>query len=337
MDFAREGGGERAGFGEPIVGVYPLSLQLVKPTWGAVIVGERGSVGVATDVRPEGRTIFRLSASPECGSLSLDGSRLAVSFGTTVDIYHLLTGERVERFDRSRGRITALDWAPDGESLLIGAADGKVYRWRFDRGVAELPPTEWSRRFERYVGHSTTIGAVRYHPLGRVFFSGDWDGGLSAWRDYEADGEVGLFERDPLGGEFYTRRTERISVQRPGGGEGIDALGVDRVGQRLVAGRQDGSFDVWGLRGMKHLVTQPLAGGAIYDLQVSPAGDTVATASRDGRVRVFRLTAPPTGPEIKQIAEREHPGARRLAFTSNGTLLLGDKSGKVVVVREGIF
>jgi WD40 repeat protein len=214
----------------------------------------------------------------------------------------------------------------------MGGADGRVYRWRFDRAVEELPPSQWSRRFERYIGHATSVGAVRYHPLGSIFFSGDWDGSLSAWRDYEAAGESGLYEKDPVGGGFYTRKPDRIVVQRPGGGEGIELLAVDRAGKRIFVGRQDGSFDVWAARGMKHLGTQPAAGGALSDLQVAPDGESLATSSRDGRVRLYRLKVDKAELSIVPVGERLFAGGGRLAFIPDGTLLVGDKSGKVSVV-----
>jgi WD40 repeat protein len=214
----------------------------------------------------------------------------------------------------------------------MGGADGRVYRWRFDRAVEELPPSQWSRRFERYIGHATSVGAVRYHPLGRIFFSGDWDGSLSAWRDYEAAGESGLYEKDPVGGGFYTRKPDRIVVQRPGGGEGIELLAVDRAGKRIFVGRQDGSFDVWAARGMKHLGTQPAAGGALNDLQVAPDGESLATSSRDGRVRLYRLKVDKAELSIVPVGERLFAGGGKLAFIPDGTLLVGDKSGKVSVV-----
>jgi len=319
---------------EPVAGIYPVENQALTGSWGLLVVARSGAVSLlGADLR-RGRTLFRLPHSPEFGAISPRGDRLALSFGDSIGLVDPLTGAMIDRFDRIKSRITALDWSPDGEALLVGAADGRIYRWRLDGAADELGSAEWNRRFERYIGHATTVSAVRYHPLGSLFFSGDWDGKVSAWRDYTADGASAEFERDALKAGFFTRATERMAAQGGVSREGIEALAIDREARHLIAAHQDGALELWGVRGLKMLGSRPPGGGAVYAMALSEDGKTVATASRDGRVRTYRVGVDsPGAPAFQPLGEAEHPGTRHLVFLRNGTLLAAEGSGRVVAVQ----
>lgn len=318
---------------EPLVGIYPVENQSVNGVLGIVMVAKSGAVSLLSADLRRGKTLFNLSGRPTRGALSPAGDRLAISFGEEVELVSPTTGTVLDRFARIKSRITALDWSPDGAALLLGAADGRVYRWRLDGAAAELGSTEWNRRFERYIGHGATVGAVRYHPHGKVFFSGDWDGALSAWRDYQADAGSAPFEQDVLRGEFFTRQPARQTASGGTTSEGIDAILVDRHARRLVTARQDGTLEVWGIRGLKFIGSRPPAGGAVYAMALSEDGGTLAIGSRDGRVRRFRLGDGSVGtPPFEPIGENVAVGAQHLAFLRNGTLLAADRTGKVVAL-----
>jgi WD40 repeat protein len=278
------------------------------------------------------RTLFTVDVEPSVAALSRDGSKLALGAGVGVEVYDPLSGRSLGRWKGGRARATALDWSPDGEALLIGAADGRIYRWRLGLEPADLSSAEWNRRYERYIGHATAVSAVRYHPFGRIFFTGDWDGEVSAWLDHSADPYGGQFDKDVLGGRFFTAKTPRVVGARAGGRDEVTAIAVSNDGERLVVAGADGTLEVWNVRGFKSVASLKQGGGSIFALALDERGAEFAVASRDGQVRRYAIE------EQQAVALRLKetvalPGARALAYLRNGDLIGGDKRGRVVALR----
>jgi len=277
------------------------------------------------------RGLFTVDSPPRVAALSQDGTKLALALGSGVQVIDSLSGRPLGRWQGARAQSTALDWSPDGEALLIGAADGRVYRWRLGLDPADLSSMEWNRRFERYIGHATAVSAVRYHPLGRIFFTGDWDGEVSAWLDHGSDPHGGRFDDDVLGGRFFTAKTPRVVGARAGARDEVTALAVSSDGERLVTAGSDGTLEVWSVRGFKSVATTKQVGGEIVALALNPSGVELAVASRDGQVRRYAIEGQrEIALKLKETVAL--PEVRALAYLRNGDLLGGDKRGRVVVV-----
>jgi WD40 repeat protein len=121
--------------------------------------GSRLGVAAANQVRvidaPQREVVSRLDfparvalgASVSCVAFSRDGSLLAAADGQesdpdqprldeafadrdpTIRVFDVASGNEVARFEGHRNAITALAFAPDGQRLVSGSADGSVRVW----------------------------------------------------------------------------------------------------------------------------------------------------------------------------------------------------------------
>lgn len=266
---------------------------------------------------------------------------LAVARGTVIQILSVSDGKELYRFNRLGSTALDITFSPDGKSLLIGSANGKVYRWKFEQEVNAKTLKERQTAFERYNGPAVSVASVAFHPNGRVFFSGDWDGGLNGWLAYDTDRYKGEYDRNLFGPSFFSEGAQRTKAYRNGIVTAIDRLQVSDDGNLIFAATQTGSLELYKTRGMVEATFSQPHLSVIYAVAVSPDGSRVATTGRDGRVvvsTVRRFTEKEMLEKIDRTFDHEIlllkefalPNVRALRFLSNNTLIAGDKSGSVL-------
>ncbi|MBN8549845.1 MAG: hypothetical protein J0M12_11070 [Deltaproteobacteria bacterium] len=259
---------------------------------------------------------------------------LAVARETDVRIYSVADGSEVARLKKLKTRAASLAFQPSGRSLVIGGADGEVYRWRFMEDKTATTPKEAEKFFERYFGHANVISSVAYHPVGRIFFSGDWSGALNAWLPYDADAFGGQYLENAFGANMFSDRSTRSKAVRVANSS-IEHLRVSEDGNVLLSGTQDGTLEWWNVRGFTLAATVSAHKGLLYDIAIAPSGKVAATLGRDGRVRIWQLTrtvdkeAAKTTFAIEKSKEIDAPGVKKLIFLDETTLLLGDHTGRI--------
>ena len=234
-------------------------------------------------------------------------------------------------------RATSLEFHALDPVLYIGAADGVIYRWRYEGPWSgELGST--NRRLERYLGHGSTVSALWAHPGGKVFFSGDWRGHVFAWRDYAADPYAGEYDRSRLAGGAFADLADRSELPRVSDGSAIEAIQGDVNGDRVFVATAGGSLEVWSVRGLKSIATVAAHRGAIRLLAVRADGRQIATVGRDGWVRRWEVSesTPASATvrsteEIKLVFETERRDIKAVAFTDAGNLCGITAVGAVVV------
>lgn len=267
---------------------------------------------------------------------SQDHALLAYSSRNAVFVESLTNPARRYRLDDLEGRVLAIDFLPDAESVLLGSADSRVYRWNFVLGERAGRKAERDKVLERYVGHGAPVGAVRSHPFGRVFFSGDWSGSLNAWSLYDADDFGGQFDRDIFGARFFTNAATRVK----GGAlpAALDHLVVSRDGSWLLTGSADGELRLWKVRGLKEVAAVKAHEGIILDVSMYRGGRQFATVGRDGTVKRWEVReVPGLKPEyvFEQTGLSEARGARRVLYLDDGRVLAGTEAGAIAAVDFG--
>lgn len=321
--------GHKAG----VLGIFrPLQTDAAAPE-RSISVDASGQVlvwdilqGRAYELMQAGKLIERVAFFP-------DTLWLALAYGATVELYSLSKPVLLMRLDRLQSRVTALDFQPKGESLLIGAADGRVYRWKFGRAQG-LSLKEQDKLLERYIGHGAVISSVVFHPWGRLFFSADWRGSLWGWLTYDSDIFRGEYDENLFHGRPFAEEAVRSRVPR-GDSQAVAKLQVSPDGQWLFVGLQDGRLEWWLVRGLRKLAEVQAHKGLIYDLQVAPGLAKLATSGRDGKVRVWALT-PPGGKTKAAVAERQEVTLAEIgsmAFLDDRRLLAGAADGRLLEIK----
>lgn len=198
--------------------------------------------------------------------------------------------EKTLALDRFDTRINAAVIQAGTEAVIFGGADSRVYRWLPSKG-----PVKSS--IERYIGAASVVSAIATHPEGRVFFSGDWSGGLNAWLPYDADAFQGRFDRNAFLGGLFSDRTPRQRGARSDT-VAISGILVFSSGDHLLAVLQDGRVEWWQMRGFRKMGEVQAHKGLIYHATLDAEGGRLATVGRDGVGKVFSLEFVET-PEVK--------------------------------------
>ncbi|MCB9029894.1 MAG: hypothetical protein H6619_02500, partial [Deltaproteobacteria bacterium] len=169
-----------------VIGVFPIPLssgqQLVSTAMkDGEIIGKSAS--------SESGASYKL-ASLGAGISQIDYSLAEGLFGylkgSELSVYSLQEGRKIISNRKLNTRIKSLKFQIDGKSLFVGAADGMIYEWKFADEIKQSRKHE-EEYLQRYTGASSVINAIAMHREGRLFFTGDWNGDLIAWRTFDSD------------------------------------------------------------------------------------------------------------------------------------------------------
>lgn len=256
---------------------------------------------------------------------------LALARGSAVWVYQLAQRKLLAKFDRKQATITVVRFARDGRSLLFGAADGRLYRWKFCNSDTKAGREDQRSILERYIGHGSIVSALAFHPIGRVFFSGDWKGGVFAWLPYDADRQDGFYDRNRFGPRYFADVATRTRGARQGV-QSIDLLELSADGKWLAVGIEDGMIELWKVRGFRKIGEFKAHRGLIYALVVGVDGQSIVSAGRDGLVKAWKV-APESGKFQANLSlEVPIPNVRAVTFVSTKQLLAGLTDGRILEI-----
>jgi len=283
-----------------------------------------------------GQLLKQVGGAMQQAALGRRHAVVAWSSGSTVSV--ACVAGCTERWDltRLKTRIASLGFHEDDSALLIGGADGRIYRWHFQRDRLAESQDERDRALERYIAHQTLLSTIAPLHTGRVFFSADWDGQLYAWLAYTADDHQGSYDRNLFGGRFFGSLGSYMYAARTAD-RGITSLAVSENGQRLAVGTDDGYVEVWEVRGFEIAARSLVHTGRVISISLSNDGSRVASLGRDGVIAVSDVV-PDASYGIKagalraittEIFREEMKSARSVYFLSTGDLLLSTDAGQL--------
>lgn len=283
------------------------------------------------------RLFATLPAALDLVAINLDHLLVATASGKDVRIYSLLNLESIS-LNRLESHVTSLDFSPTEPSLLMGGADGRVYRWNYclpNRSVLGRGP---ERGVDRYIGHASVVSAVRYHPFGRFFFSGDWRGSFRAWLNYGADAADWQKDSGLSGHRFFTDRSTTLKIGRSDQ-ERVARIVVTPNGRYVALAMYAGSIELWQVRGMRKVLEFQAHRGVILALAISPEGSAIASAGRDGRLKTWRISSEPgtlsSGSQYVAVEQEsiEWPQVESMTFVDENRLMAADVVGRVQLLR----
>jgi WD40 repeat protein len=282
-------------------------------------------------------TVPHFVSAPYAAAFSPANGLISFSNSQGISVFDGASGRLIAELTRIKARINALEFDRQGESLIIGASDSKVYRWKYNDRDPEKTLRVREQALERYVGHTAVISQVQYHPAGRVFFSADWVGQITAWVRYDADPFEGEYLENAVSGRPFTAEVQRAKAGFRMEGV-VEKLRVTKSGELLVSASDKGDLTLTMVRGFRQLTSVSAHSGLIYDMDVSPDGETIITLGRDRKLRSWRVenlnleSSEPTVADLVLKGEAIVAEGYRARMLDGDRVLVGSKSGMFEIV-----
>ncbi|RMG24270.1 MAG: hypothetical protein D6730_12970 [Bacteroidetes bacterium] len=233
--------------------------------------------------------VYALAYSP-------DGSKIASGDASgNIKVWGVHRGELLYRLKGHTDRINALVFGPGGKQLFSVSEDGSLRLWRLEDKV-----------HARKVALPAAAQCLDVSPDGRYLAWGDWDGYLHLWETaslhevatYEAHGgQVNALRFSPHGRWLASGGADkRIQLWDIQSGELLKSLRGHSLAvydlafspgmQWLVSAGRDRSAVVWNIQQgrVAYRIRHPFPVTAVG---FSPNGKLLATAGREGVLRVF--------------------------------------------------
>lgn len=268
-----------------------------------------------------GHTLLRLEPGYTATAFSAKNQILAASYAGRIELYDLVSAQKKESLERIDTRMVSMEFSPKGDSLIMGGADAIIYHWQFEFAKRAQTIKEREKILERYIGHAAVVNIVRFHPFGRVFFSSDWDGILSAWLLYRSDKYGGVYDQNIFEGRLFSEDTRRVRGVH-GDDSMIEQARFSSDGELYYAADESGTIEIWQTRGFKKVLSHSAHKGKIYDLAVSREGERLATLGRDGKLKIWKI----------EISEGDAPGSKVYSLIIGKEL--DDQSGRRIIFQD---
>lgn len=305
-----------------------------------VSVGTDGNVLVWSLPDGIGHIVSSLRSPAQLSAFGTSKALVAFSSGLTITVACVSGCSQQWTLSRLKSRSTSLAFHENDTALLIGGADGRVYRWQFLKEGDSLTIKEREKILERYIAHQTMVSSVLSLHTGRAFFSADWDGALYGWLAYTADDQQGDFDKNLFGGRFFGHLGNYLRAARPTD-RGITSLALSADGSTLAVGTDDGYVEVWKVRGFEMTARSALHTGRVTGVSLNADGSRVLSAGRDGKVVATALRQDPQyriqigalPSKLELFLTEQMPNAKGIAFLSSGNGIVTTSDGLLGELR----
>jgi WD40 repeat protein len=200
-------------------------------------------------------------------AFSPDGKTIATScWDKTVKLWDTTTGETVTTFRGHLQDVYNVAFSPDGRSIASGGKEGVVKIW--DVKTAEARMTLHA--------HQDVLHCVAYSPDGKRLATASWDKTVTVWNTSTGKLEATL--------EGHSERVLAVTFS-PDGKTLASVSGRWGDGNRAPG---PGEIKLWDVASQKEIAHLTGHKDRIFSVAFSPDGQTLATASWDGAVKLWR-------------------------------------------------
>ena len=274
---------------------------------------------ILTQVRVKNRFEGAHSGSVNSASFSPNGQWLATaSRDGTVQLWNLQDYSDARQLTDHEGYVYNANFSSDGQWLATASRDGTARLWNLQDDSSKV-----------LAGHSQDVYNASFHPSEPLVATASLDGTTRLW-DFQGN-TLEVFE-------ISARKDKDCDPQDkdPDAGQTYDAS-FSPIQSWLATASRDGCVRVWDyLRGkLVDVLKVPAQNGyrgvssvnPVYDIDFSPDGQWLATASRDGGVQLW---------DFNKAAFKPLPGLQgevnSVDFRSDGKMLATTSEEKVVTL-----
>jgi len=314
LEFSPDGNLLYASFYDGVIKVWDLSanvtpgdLQLLHVSPDNRVCVVRGQEGLL-EVRDaqERRLISQLALDPAAEVLHVALSPKATQCLTaladgSVKVWNVADGVLLHDLQGHQDRVRKARFSPDGRTIASASRDHTVRIWSASTG--ELLRT--------LRGHENRLWDLAFIDNGSTLISTGEDGAVYFW-DLTREAPAAQLTRDQ---------------------QSCRCIAVSKDGQRLALGHEEpgNDIEIWDLPARKRTAVAHGHSGGVLALDFSPDGQTLASASLDGSVRLWD---PGTG-ELRTTLLETVGADDVLRFSANGSQLHGvDVAGRWLVWRS---
>ena len=227
-------------------------------------------------------------------AFSPDGARLALANPLSIEIWDVLSREKLSKIIGHSDVINRVRFSPDGARLATSSRDGTIKLWESKSGQ-ELATLK---------GHGSMVNSICFSPNGDRLASASHDNTVKLWdlRSYQEVPTLRGHERD------------------------VFHVAFSPDGKRLASGGIDGTIKLWDVKSMSMLasisVESPKSKAFIYNVAFSPDGKRLAAGTSDGTIKLYD---PDSRKEMNTFVGHKE-GVESVAFSPDGTHLASGSS-----------
>ena len=228
-------------------------------------------------------------------AISRDGRWLSNSaISQTIQLFNLNQPNSPPAIlEGHKSGVEAMEFSPDGRSMYSSSADHTIMLW----DLINLSGTVFADLT------TTEVNCLAITPAGNYIFGGTEDGRVIRWN---------------------TSTREQIVISSNNGA--INSLAINNAGTRLAFGDRNGTLRIYDIR--SNSVMQPVSAHSarITDIEFSPDGRQLATASYDKTAKIWdldNLTNPPI------VFNKHNAFVMSLDFSPDGRYLVTSSSESV--------
>jgi len=233
---------------------------------------------------------------------------------------------------RATAIISSIAFSPDGKFLVAGLDAAGVHpAAKNDAELYEVATRNLVRRFE---GHDWGISTVTFSPSGSLLATSSSDGTVRLWDVATGRSKTLVDQKLNNTVNEYWRRLARRKVE--GMPPSIESVAFSPDGKRLAiaGGMMDargreygiGAVTLWDVPTRKPQSTLPGYDCSVQQVRFSVDGKRLATAGRDGYVRLWDAAT------LRQMGRFQ--GSAPIAFSPDGKAVVSTTRDPVLVLRQ---